>query len=225
MLGRSLLMKASGAAKEFNYLDPANIGMPTAGGYFAGLISHTADGNPTHALIVAPRATGATGTGYTLTAMMAWKTTDTSTTGATSPFDGVANTNAMIAAGIANHPAAEFCANLTIGGFDDWYLPARFELEIAYYNLKPTTTANNTAVGINNYSVPKRTVNYTTAIPAQTSVSAFTTSSEAFIADWHWSSGEFAATTAAEFPFSTGAVFNRSKTTQRRVRAFRRVSL
>jgi hypothetical protein len=40
---------------------PAVIGEPFGGGYFAGYISHTADGNPTHALIVAPRATGATG--------------------------------------------------------------------------------------------------------------------------------------------------------------------
>jgi hypothetical protein len=41
-------------------LIPAVIGEPWGGGYFAGYISHTADGNPTHALIVAPRsATGA----------------------------------------------------------------------------------------------------------------------------------------------------------------------
>ena len=44
---------------------PAVIGEPFGGGYFAGYISHTADGNATHALIVAPRATGATGSGYT----------------------------------------------------------------------------------------------------------------------------------------------------------------
>jgi hypothetical protein len=33
---------------------PAVIGEPFGGGFFAGYISHTADGNPTHALIVAP---------------------------------------------------------------------------------------------------------------------------------------------------------------------------
>ena len=43
---------------------PAVIGEAFGGGYFAGYISHTADGNPTHALIVAPRATGATGTSF-----------------------------------------------------------------------------------------------------------------------------------------------------------------
>jgi hypothetical protein len=51
---------------------PAVIGEPFGGGFFAGYISHTADGNPTHALIVAPRETGATGTGYTLTTNPKW---------------------------------------------------------------------------------------------------------------------------------------------------------
>jgi hypothetical protein len=51
---------------------PAVIGEPFGGGFFAGYISHTADGNPTHALIVAPRETGATGSGYTLTTNPKW---------------------------------------------------------------------------------------------------------------------------------------------------------
>ena len=48
------------------------IGQAFGGGYFAGYISHTADGNPTHALIVAPRATGATGTSYKRTRNLEW---------------------------------------------------------------------------------------------------------------------------------------------------------
>jgi hypothetical protein len=32
-----------------------------------------------------------------------------------------------------DHPAAEFCVNLSIGGHTDWYLPARYELDIAYF--------------------------------------------------------------------------------------------
>ena len=123
---------------------PAVIGEAFGGGYFAGYISHTADGNPTHALIVAPRATGATGTGYTLTTNLQWKTADTTTAGTTSDFDGAANTAAMVTAGITDHPAANFCVGLSIGGFTDWYLPARYELNIAYFNLKPNTGANNT---------------------------------------------------------------------------------
>jgi hypothetical protein len=135
---------------------PAVIGEPFGGGYFAGYISHTADGNPTHALIVAPRATGATGTGYTLTTNLQWKTTATTTAGTTSTFDGAANTAAMVTAGIADHPAANFCKNLSIGGFTDWYLPARYELDIAYFNLKPSTDANSTSWGTNIYAVPQR---------------------------------------------------------------------
>jgi hypothetical protein len=44
----------------------------------------------------------------------------------------------------------------SIGGFTDWYLPARYELDIAYFNLKPSTQANDTSWGSNVYSVPQR---------------------------------------------------------------------
>jgi hypothetical protein len=210
------------SAKQYT---PAVIGEPFGGGYFAGYISHTADGNPTHALIVAPQADGATGTGYTLTADLQWKTTDTTTTGTTSSFDGAANTAAMVTAGIANHPAAEFCVNLNIGGFTDWYLPARFELDIAYFNLKPSTTSNSIVWGINDYSVPKRTANYTLAYPQQTYVTAFSTSTEAFLSALHWSSTEGSSTGAWNDNFATGAQSSNLKTNFRRVRAFRRIAL
>ena len=49
-----------------------NIGDSYQGGYYAGSISHTANGVATHALIVAPRASGASGTGYPLTTMYRW---------------------------------------------------------------------------------------------------------------------------------------------------------
>jgi hypothetical protein len=143
---------------------PAVIGESFGGGYFAGYISHTADGNPTHALIVAPRLEGATGTGYTLTTLLNWKTTNTGTANTLSDFDGAANTAAMVTAGIADHPAANFCKNLSIGGFSDWYLPARYELDIAYFNLKPGTGANDTAWGSNIYSVPRRNNNNTRSV-------------------------------------------------------------
>ena len=204
---------------------PAVIGEAFGGGYFAGYISHTADGNPTHALIVAPRATGATGTSYTLTTNLAWKTVATTTAGTTSPFDGAANTAAMVTAGIADHPAANFCVNLSIGGFTDWYLPARYELDIAYFNLKPSTAANSTIWGINIYSVPRRDINNTTTYPAQTALTAFNTTAEAFVAAPHFSSTQFSAPFAWNFPFSDGLQANPSKTSGGRVRAFRRIAL
>jgi hypothetical protein len=202
-----------------------NIGDAFEGGFFAGLISHTADGVPTHALIVAPRATGSTGTG-TFTANLQWKTTQSITAGTTSSFDGAANTAAMVTAGITDHPAANFCVNLSIGGFTDWYLPARYELDIAYENLKPTTTNNGTNWGINPYSVPERTVNRTAGDPAQTSVSAFqSTGAEPFGADSHWSSTEFSSTNAWVLDFPNGVQPTSTKTGIPRVRAFRKFAL
>jgi hypothetical protein len=199
-----------------------NIGDAYGGGYFAGYISHTADGVATHRLIVAPRATGATGTGYTQTTMLAWKIIDSATVGSDSTFDGAANTTDLIDAGISDHPAAEFCSNLDINGFTDWYLPSTAELDIAYFNLKPTTQGNITNQGANNYSVPKRTANYTTGNPAQTAVPGFQSGgSEAFVNDVHWSSREFFA-----YTFSIGqAILPASRVLGRRVRAFRREAI
>jgi hypothetical protein len=203
-----------------------NIGDAFEGGFFAGLISHTANSVPTHALIVAPRATGASGTGYTLTTNYQWKTANTTTTGTTSSFDGAANTAAMVTAGIASHPAAQFCVNLSIGGFTDWYLPARFELDIAYENLKPTTTSNNTSWGINPYSVPERTVNRTAGDPAQTSITNFqSTGSEPFVAGFHWSSTEDSSTSAWRLDFTNGFQGSNGKGNTNRVRAFRKLAL
>jgi hypothetical protein len=204
---------------------PAVLGEPWGGGYFAGYISHTADGNPTHALIVAPRATGATGGSYTLTTSLQWKTTQTFTAGITSSFDGAANTAAMVTAGIADHPAAQFCTNLSIGGFTDWYLPSRYELDIAYFNLKPTTTANQTSSGTNIYAVPQRNSNWSANYPIQTNLAAFNTSAEAFVAAHHWSSSESGANNGWLFLFTRGEQSTFIKTDANRVRAFRRIAL
>jgi hypothetical protein len=201
-----------------------NIGDAFLGGFFAGYISHTANGVATHALIVAPRATGASGTSYTLTTLYQWRTSQTSTAGTTSTFDGRANTDAMITAGIALHPAAQFCTGLSIGGYTDWYLPSRYELDIAYFNLKPTTTSNSTSTGINDYSVPKRTANYTVGVPGQTLVTAFqNTGSEPFTINSHWTSSEVTFSSGTVTSLSTAGTNAVSKTTSYSVRAFRRV--
>jgi hypothetical protein len=223
-----IIQKPTGAklvlAKIQQY--PAVLGEPWGGGYFAGYISHTADGSVTHALIVAPRADGATGTGYTLTTNLRWKTATTTTAGTTSPFDGAVNTAAMVTAGIADHPAANFCVGLSIGGYSDWYLPSRYELDIAYFNLKPSTAANNTSWGINIYSVPKQDINNTTTYPTQTALAAFNTSAEAFVAANHWSSTEANVTRGWGLDFDDGFQNNFTKTNAvGLVRAFRRIAL
>jgi hypothetical protein len=217
---------SAGGAPAFDFLNPANLGQPVGGGYFGGLISHTADGNPTHALIVAPAATGATGTGYTLTTNLAWKTTDTSTAGANSLFDGAANMAAMVTAGIANHPAAQFCYDLSIGGFNDWYPPAQLEHDIVFFHLKPGTANNSTSTGVNAYAVPPRTANYTAGNPAQTAVAAFQTGgAEAFAAAAHWASNQVTAANGRRLSYNNGAITSVSKSTLNPVRAFRRIAL
>jgi hypothetical protein len=84
----------------------------------------------THNLVVAPLSSGQT--------VDQWKTSNTSTSGTSSDIDGPANTAAQIAAGAASHPCADFCNSAVIGGFSDWYMPAKNELEVCYFNLKPT---------------------------------------------------------------------------------------
>jgi hypothetical protein len=205
------------------------IGAAYQGGFFAGLISHTANGVATHALIVAPAATGATGGDYTpLTTSKEWKTSYSLTAGTTSDFNGAANTAAMVTAGIALHPAAQFCTGLSIGGYTDWYLPARYELDIAYQNLKPTTASNDTSFGINAYSVPARASNRTAGAPAQTTVAAFQSGgAEAFLtSNGHWSSTEYSATNAWVLLFGDGYFSTSTKSyAYDLVRAFRKVAL
>jgi hypothetical protein len=53
-------------------------------------------------------------------------------------FEGEQNTNKIISRmGVGNAPAAEQCAGLTDGGFSDWYLPSRIELDMMYENIGP----------------------------------------------------------------------------------------
>jgi hypothetical protein len=195
-----------------------SIGDAYEGGFFAGFISHTDDGVATHGLIVAPSASG-----YNGKATLQWKTTNTTTAGATSDFDGAINSANM---NNASHPAAQYCEGLTIGGYSDWYLPARYELDIAYENLKPTTTGNNTFWGINPYSVPERTVNRTVGAPAQTSIAAFQTGgAEAFVAAVHWSSTASSVSGAYDLSFAGGAQNGPEKIAGSYVRAFRKFAL
>ena len=199
------------------------IGAAFQGGFFAGTISHTANGVATHLLIVAPAATGASGSGYTITTNLAWKTTDTTTAGTTSPFDGAANSANM---NNASHPAAQFCEGLSIGGYTDWYLPARYELDIAYENLKPTTASNDTGWGINAYAVPARASNRTAGAPAQTSVAAFQSGgAEAFPAGSQWSSTQGNVPGAWRLAFGDGNQSVITKSVIGRVRAFRKLAL
>lgn len=153
------------ASSNSQYAEPS-IGQSYQGGYFVGYFSTTANGVANYRLVVAPKSAEV----FNTSGVTNWKTSNSYDT-PNSTFDGTANTNTLGTS--STYPAAKYCYDLSLNGYTDWYLPARWEMEIAYYNLKPTTAANSTAIGTNDYSVPKRTTNYTTTVPGQTSVTAF----------------------------------------------------
>lgn len=195
---------------------PTVIGQAFGGGFYAGQIGVSSVA--THYLIVGPVASAEN-------ASKQWKNANTATTGADSVIDGPQNTADMVADGNATvYPAAHFCNDLVIGGFSDWYMPAKNELEVCYYNLKPTTTNNNTGSGTNTNAVPSRGSNYTSGTPAQTSATDFqSTGTEDFAAGVYWSSTENSATYAWGQNFNIGNQYFYFKTTSYRVRAVRRL--
>ena len=197
---------------------PTVIGQVFGGGFYAGQIG--VGGVATHYLVIGPLSTAQN-------ASKQWKNANTDTPGAASVIDGPQNTADIVADGNSTvYPAAHFCNNLVIGGFSDWYMPAKNELEVCYYNLKPGTASNSTSSGTNTNAVPSRPSNYTAGTPAQTSAAAFQTGgAEAFAADYYWSSTEQAATTAWLQYFFFGSQNDFGKTNTFRVRAVRRVAV
>ena len=127
----------------------------------------------------------------------------------------------------ASHPAAQFCEGLTIGGFSDWYMPALNELEVCYYNLKPTTTSNDTGSGTNTNAVPSRGSNYTAGTPAQTAATDFQTgNSQAFAVNDYWTSTEYSSAAYAwRQDFNNGGQNQPPKTAYMYVRAVRRIAV
>ena len=197
----------------------AGLYIESAGGYYAG--GNIVVGSKEYAIIVAPKGLGET------TAI--WKTTQTSTSGANSTYDGKANMAAIESAGISNHPAANFCANLNINGFNDWHLPAPDELEVCYRYLKPTTDTNaetsrplhNDINGTNPNSNPVG-IGYTSNVPKQTQIPEFQISGiHVFDSVGYMTSMDATATTSWLQLFSIGFQVYDSKTTSYRVRAVR----
>jgi len=211
---------ASGSAKGFGFASgptgPTVIGQSYGGGYYAGKINVS---GTQYYLIVAPKATGENSS-------VQWKTSNTSTTGTSSVIDGPTNSSNM---NNASHPAAQFCEGLSIGGYTDWYMPAKNELEVLYYFLKPTTqnnyTTSNNGSNANAVSPEPVSTGYTTSSPAQTTVTAFQTgNSEAFTTGTYYrSSTEFDATGAWSQRFQDGLQSNTLKSDSYYVRAVRRI--
>lgn len=212
-------------------------GTALGGGFYAGniVVSGT-----TYAVVVAPRSSGENSSRQSKTSATA---SPAATQTLNNGFDASASMNS------STYPAAQFCENLTIGGFTDWYLPARDELEICYRYLKPSTTNNNTSTrpkssiaypqgndvsgdttGINRNSSPTGAA-YTSGNPAQTSATAFQVGgSEAFNHDpgtenRYFSSSEFSSANQWEQNFANGEQADIAKDNNRRVRAIRRIAI
>jgi hypothetical protein len=207
---------ASAASNSITTQLPA-IGAAYGGGFFAGQISTSGNGVATHNLVIGPKSTAQT--------IAVWKTTNTSTAGTTSVIDGPTNSANM---NNAAHPGAQFCEALTIGGFSDWYMPAKNEFEVLYFNLKPTTSNNTTnpASGANTNAVPSRASNYTSGNPAQTSVAIFQDAgSEAFDTAQYWNSTQASDVEAWRQATTGGNQSADGKAGSNRTRAVRRISL
>ena len=97
---------------------------PGQGGYNAGLVRGE-DGAPDYYLIVPV---------LTEQIRAEWGGRGEECEGATSMSDGLANTRALLADS-NEHPAAKLASELTANGHNDFYLPARRELQVAEANV------------------------------------------------------------------------------------------
>jgi len=196
------------------------IGAAYEGGFFAGQISTAGNGIADYNLVVGPVASAENSS-------IKYKIINTGGD-PTSVIDGPTNSSTM---NDATHPAAQFCEGLTIGGFSDWYMPAKNELEVCYFNLKPTTQTNTTANGSNTNAVPSRGSNYTSGTPAQTTAAIFqSTGAETFGSGggiYYWSSSQSTSNNLNVFLqyFFNGSQFLDYKFRTYRVRAVRRVAV
>jgi len=208
------------AASNWPTFVPA-IGSALGGGFFAGQISTAGNGIADYNLVVGPAASAQTST-------IQYKNVNTDTPGINSLIDGPQLTADAVADGNATvYPAAHFCNDLVIGGFSDWYLPARNELEVCYFNLKPTTQSNSTSYGINVNAVPARASNYTTGTPSQTSATDFrSTGAEDFLlTNRYWSSTKVSALGVICQYFNDGYGAEYGKINVFNLRAIRRVAV
>ncbi|EKT4522759.1 DUF1566 domain-containing protein [Pseudomonas putida] len=140
--------------------------------------------------------------------------------GADSFTNSRANTEAMAAAG---SEVAQKVLSLTIGGHNDWAIPARDVQELQYRHFKPTTEANYCwgRDGDNPNSEPVGLL-YTEESPGQTVHEAFRAGGpEAFQRAAYWSSSQRSAYTAFYLNFDDGLQYYYVKTTELRARPVR----
>ncbi|TXD58898.1 DUF1566 domain-containing protein [Ralstonia sp. TCR112] len=192
---------------------PAIIGTPWEGGFYSGLITF---GGDVYAQVTAAKTDGEHKPAI-------WLLDYTEIKGADSFFDGLANTKGMAEAG---SEIAQWALEQRIAGFDDWAIPARDQLELQYRHFKPTTQENWVCRNGDNPSSLPPGYPYTIHLPGQTTVELFRVGgTEAFAADWYWSSTQYSADDAWSQTFNGGSQHYASKDLEGRVRLVRSIKL
>ena len=179
----STIARASANGLGYRGAEPA-IGQAFQGGYYAG--AYQLNGEKYY-LVIAPASSEV---------QLPYWTGNNPNVSVIDVIDGLINTIVLAAGG--ESPAATYCDDYVNDGYSDWYLPAFWELEIIYYNLKPTTTDNSTTTGANPYAIPSRAgTNYTTTNPKQTSVGLFQQGNTEALQGFFWTSTEGTIVTRA----------------------------
>ena len=200
-------------ADQPTILVPDQFGAPFEGGFYGGQIR---SGAKTFAIAWAPKATGET--------KAAWLPKRTLVPGATSWFHCMDNTVAMAQAG---SNLAKWALALDIAGHQDWCIPARDVLELAFRHLKPGTQENYASFrdGDNPSSIPPG-YPYTAQSPAQTRAPAFREGgAEAFDRDWYWSSTQYSEDGAWLQVFDYGYQGNYGQSYEAQARAVRLIQV
>jgi hypothetical protein len=171
------------------------IGSAYGGGYFGGQIII---GSTKYNLVVAPKSTERLTVGWNMSSNSS-RYYNNCGSGATSLNCGYSNTSWLACGGGSPcWASSNFQHNLSIhsrartasiGGYTDWYIPSKWEAEVLYYNLKPTTDPNNGCsygggfngaqysqyYGNNPYATGSEPANvsYTCSVPTQSSSTDF----------------------------------------------------
>ncbi|MGH8129092.1 MAG: DUF1566 domain-containing protein [Gammaproteobacteria bacterium] len=162
---------------------PPAIGSQLHGGFVGGTLMIK---DKPHLLIVAPKADGEH-------EPIEYGPYGKLVRGANSFNDGRANTLAMARAG---SDMAKWAVGLRIGGFKDWAIPARDQLERLYRAFKPTKESNYKRCGDNPSAIPPA-YPYEDKSPKQTALRLFKAgAAEAFADNWYWSSTQYSAYSA-----------------------------